>query len=149
MKAPAQLLNKLTCLFTLWSDLVETLSTEDLSRHLGNLRSNSIGEQLWCVGGARESYGSALLEDSDFCWLCSYPFENAESYVQLAAYLNLWEQKISDFLKSNPDLSDNQFELIFDLLTHEAQHQGQLIRYIYGEGLPVPESWQSWWALDA
>ena len=29
-----------------------------------------------------------------------------------------------------------------DLLEHEAAHHGQLIRYLYGLDLPIPETWK-------
>jgi hypothetical protein len=38
-------------------------------------------------------------------------------------------------------LSDRQLELGFDLLEHEIQHHGQLIRYVYGNKLSFPSSW--------
>ena len=38
-------------------------------------------------------------------------------------------------------LSDRQLELGFDLLEHEIQHHGQLIRYVYGNRLSFPSSW--------
>ena len=34
------------------------------------------------------------------------------------------------------------------LLEHEAAHQGQLIRYLYGLRLPIPLSWKERYALD-
>ncbi|MBK8233243.1 MAG: hypothetical protein IPK72_22375 [Candidatus Eisenbacteria bacterium] len=33
-------------------------------------------------------------------------------------------------------------ELALDLLEHEVQHHGQLIRFVYGNGLTFPESWK-------
>jgi hypothetical protein len=39
------------------------------------------------------------------------------------------------------DLTDVQAELAFDLLEHEIQHHGQLIRFVYGNGQTFPESW--------
>jgi hypothetical protein len=39
------------------------------------------------------------------------------------------------------DLTDVQIELAFDLLEHEIQHHGQLIRFVYGNGLTFPDSW--------
>ena len=39
------------------------------------------------------------------------------------------------------ELSDRQLALAFDLLEHEVQHHGQLIRYVYGNSLTFPESW--------
>ena len=39
------------------------------------------------------------------------------------------------------DLSDAQVELAFGLLEHEVQHHGQLIRFVYGNKLSFPDSW--------
>lgn len=33
-------------------------------------------------------------------------------------------------------------------LEHEAAHQGQLIRYLYGLRLAIPESWRKRYALS-
>jgi len=38
--------------------------------------------------------------------------------------------------------------LALDLLEHEAAHQGQLIRYLYGLALPIPASWKRRYALE-
>ena len=38
-------------------------------------------------------------------------------------------------------LSDMQVDLAFELLEHEVQHHGQLIRYVYATGLTFPVSW--------
>lgn len=35
-----------------------------------------------------------------------------------------------------------------DLLEHETQHHGQLIRYIYALDIPRPPSWRERYALD-
>jgi hypothetical protein len=44
--------------------------------------------------------------------------------------------------------TDHQNQLMMDLLEHEAQHHGQLIRYLYGLRLPVPAGWKARYALD-
>ena len=38
--------------------------------------------------------------------------------------------------------------MLLALLEHEAQHQGQLIRYVYALDYTFPESWASRWALS-
>jgi len=38
--------------------------------------------------------------------------------------------------------------LLLDLFEHETQHQGQMIRYVYGLGLHFPKSWIDRWALE-
>jgi hypothetical protein len=43
---------------------------------------------------------------------------------------------------------DARVRLILDLLEHEAQHHGQLIRYLYGLNLEIPESWKTRYALE-
>ena len=44
----------------LYGDLVAALPAEALGLRLAELPSNSIGSQLWCVVGARESYVRAI-----------------------------------------------------------------------------------------
>lgn len=39
-------------------------------------------------------------------------------------------------------LGEAQVELAFGLLEHEVQHHGQLIRFVYGNGLAFPASWR-------
>jgi hypothetical protein len=36
---------------------------------------------------------------------------------------------------------------VLDLLEHEAQHHGQLIRYLYALKLAIPDSWKARYAL--
>jgi len=44
----------------LYRDLVDSLDEESLDRKLPGLPSNTMGSQLWCVVGARESYTNAI-----------------------------------------------------------------------------------------
>ena len=44
--------------------------------------------------------------------------------------------------------TDAREHLLLDLLEHETQHQGQLIRYVYALDRPFPESWATRWALE-
>jgi hypothetical protein len=39
--------------------LIEALPEEDLGRRFGD-KSNTLGAQMWCVVGARESYAKAI-----------------------------------------------------------------------------------------
>jgi hypothetical protein len=38
-------------------------------------------------------------------------------------------------------LTEVQIDLAFNLLEHEIQHHGQLIRFVYANKLTFPESW--------
>ncbi len=92
----------------LFRELVASIAEPVLAECLPGLPSNSIGAQLWCVVGARESYGRAI--------------EAGEWSAATCA-------------------------LALDCLEHEASHQGQLIRYLYGLDLEIPPGWQDRYAL--
>lgn len=51
---------KLERSFKLYEDLIEFLSEDTLSKKLPGLPSNELGQQLWCVVGARNSYLKVL-----------------------------------------------------------------------------------------
>ncbi|HEY8171290.1 MAG TPA: hypothetical protein VIH24_09380, partial [Candidatus Limnocylindria bacterium] len=58
--------------FGLYRDLVPLLDRAVLSSRLGALPSNTVGAQLWCVVGARESYARAIVAGTwagFSCWL--------------------------------------------------------------------------------
>ncbi len=52
----SMLQERLKLSFDLYSELVEHLNEASMSLKLAELPSNTIGDQLWCVVGARESY---------------------------------------------------------------------------------------------
>lgn len=142
----APLLDRLTKIFDQWYDLVETLTEEELSLHLGTLRSNSIGEQLWCLGGCRESTLASLAEDTSFSWRCSFQGSTRDP-AALSGYLRKQGEAVLALLRSDLAWTENQHGLVLDLLAHEFQHQGQMIRYLYGNDLSIPPSWQDFWHL--
>jgi hypothetical protein len=92
----------------LYTDLADTLTPEMFGSRLGDLPSNTIADQLWCVVGARESYARAARDGG---------------WKGFASSLNLES-------------------------AHETQHHGQLIRCLYGLGIPRPASWRERYALD-
>ena len=46
--------------FNLTSDLYNSIEENNLKSKISNLPSNSIGNQAWCIIGARESYFKAI-----------------------------------------------------------------------------------------
>lgn len=132
---------------TMWNELMEGLGDGCLDLRLGGLRSNTIGQQLWCLGGCRESNLAALREDRPFSWRCSYDGTTSD-HEPLVAYVTGQGAAVLAFLAANPDLSPTRAKLALGLLAHEFQHQGQMIRYLYGNGLAIPASWRSYWALE-
>ncbi len=130
----------------LWLDLVDALSPEQLGSRLANLPSNTIGGQLWCVLGARESYPRAARarEWQGF----TSPLEH-ERMTDAAAVRDAFAATARDVTAWLAELdSDDDHRYALALLEHETQHHGQLIRYLYGLGIDRPESWQRQYALD-
>ncbi|QDT96043.1 hypothetical protein [Gimesia aquarii] len=132
--------------FTLYRDLIESIEESTLSSKLARLPSNTLGLQLWCVIGARESFSKAIQANQWSGFSCS--LENTDNKVSVAEALHRSESAVSEALETIAEFSDVQNRLIIDLLEHEAAHHGQLIRYLYGLKLTIPASWKSKYALD-
>jgi hypothetical protein len=123
--------------FVLTADLVDHLDEVSLSADLPNLPSNRISGQLWCIVGARESYCAAIESGEWQGFSCSLTTPDAK--VAALAALRSSAERLSGIEFNG--LSERQLELGFDLLEHEIQHHGQLIRYVYGNRLSFPSSW--------
>lgn len=116
------------------------ISDESLTLKIHNTPSNTIGEQAWCIIGARESFLKALKKG---CWdgfSCSLSDCTDKKLI-----VNKLERTAADlrvFLKEGDSRSLN-LDVIIDLLEHEVQHHGQLIRYSYSNKLGFPRSWNT------
>ncbi len=131
--------------FSLYHDLIESVDETVLGSKLPLLPSNTLGLQLWCVVGARESYSQAIKANQWVGFTCS--LETASLKTPVAEALSRSAHAVSDVLKSIETYTDVQNRLIIDLLEHEAAHHGQLIRYLYALQLSIPTSWKSRYAL--
>jgi hypothetical protein len=123
--------------FKLTHDLVAHLDEPSLGLDLPNLPSNRIADQLWCIVGARESYTRAIAAGGWQGFSCSLTTPRVKESVLVvleATHKSLGEINFAD-------LNDAQLDLAFDLLEHEVQHHGQLIRFVYANGLGFPGSW--------
>lgn len=128
--------------FALFHELADALPDDIFDRHLGELKSNSIGEQLWCVVGTRESYARALEVGEFSGWACSLTASTADVIRPgLEASAELVQEQVTG------DLGEEQQDLALQLLEHEAQHMGQLLRYLFGLELEIPDGWRSYFAL--
>jgi hypothetical protein len=116
---------------------VAHLEEESLALDLPNLPSNQIAGQLWCVVGARESYLKALEHGSWQGFSCSLKAPRVKESVLEA--LEATHQCLGEI--DFTDFTDTQIDLAFALLEHEVQHHGQLIRFVYGNKLTFPGSW--------
>ena len=133
-----QMLKKrLMCAFQLTHELVTYLDEAALGLDLPGLPSNRISGQLWCIVGARESYLTAIQTGGWQGFWCSLQEPQVKQAV-LAA-LEATQQQLGelDFM----DFTQAQLEFAFALLEHEVQHHGQLIRFVYGNRLTFPTSW--------
>lgn len=110
---------------------------ESLALDLPNLPSNQISGQLWCVVGARESYLKALKAGGWQGFSCSLKTPCLKQLVLEALEATRQQLGEIDFA----GFTDVQTDLAFALLEHEVQHHGQLIRFVYGNNLTFPTSW--------
>lgn len=133
---------------TLYLDLVDALTAELLGSRLADLPSDTVGHQLWCVLGARESYPRAARAGE---WQGFTSPVTAEQTTDAAALRAAFVQTSSDVDEwiAGLDAGDEaSFTYALALLEHETQHHGQLIRFQYGLGIDRPHSWQQQYALD-
>ena len=131
--------------FTLYRDLAGSMDAGVLGSKLPGLPSNTVGLQLWCVVGARESYTRAIKAGQWSGFSCS--LASVADKAPVADALCRSAESLSEILEGIDFFTDAQHRLMIDLLEHEAAHQGQLIRYLYGLRLPIPDSWKSRHAL--
>jgi len=123
--------------FRLTSDLAAHLDESCLGHDLPGLPSNRIAGQLWCIVGARESYLKAIKSGAWQGFVCSLETPRLKEAVLTVLEDTCKRLREIDFT----NLSDAQTELAIALLEHEVQHHGQLIRFVYGNGLTFPDSW--------
>lgn len=131
--------------FGLYRDLAESIDDAVLASRLPGIASNTVGLQLWCVVGARESYARAIKAGEWSGFSCSLNAPTQKDPV--AEALRQSTKAVTSALHDIDSFTDAQNGLMLDLLEHEAAHQGQLIRYLYGLRLPIPDSWKARFAL--
>lgn len=133
------LMNRLDRAFRLTHDLVTHLDNASLQLDLPGLPSNRIAGQMWCIIGARESYIRAMQAGAWQGFGCSLAVP-----LDRAAVLSALEQTHARLARLNiAQWTDDRLSLAVDLLEHEVQHHGQLIRFVYANRLSFPESWKN------
>lgn len=145
MSLPSVIVSRLDRSFALFRDFADSLNDSSLAEKLPGLPSNAIGLQLWCVVGARESYARAIRSGSWAGFACSLASPMKKEPVLEALGRSAGE--VRHVLDGIERFSETQQGLILDLIEHEASHQGQLIRYLYGLRLAIPDSWRARYAL--
>jgi hypothetical protein len=132
----------------LYDDLVSEIPEAALSMKLPGIPSNTIGAQLWCVVGARESYARAVEKGTWSGFSCSLTSEGSRNKVAVQAALSNSAAVVLSKLAQLESYHDDRTHFVVNLLEHEAAHHGQLIRYLYGLKLPIPAVWKARYALD-
>ena len=133
---------------TLYLDLIDALTPELLASRLADLPSDTIGHQLWCVLGARESYPRAARAGQWQGFTSPVPADGSTDAASLRSAFESTASDVDDWVGSGALNDEESFTYALALLEHETQHHGQLIRYLYGLGIPRPASWQRQYALD-
>ena len=108
--------------------------------------SNSVGSQLWCVVGARESFARAIAVGEWSGFDCSLASKDRQDRAAVLAALERASRQVLDVM-SAVEWTPERDDLLLTLLEHEYQHQGQLIRYGYAVPLRFPPSWKDKWGL--
>ncbi|MNT44710.1 hypothetical protein D3C72_1812500 [compost metagenome] len=143
-----QLKNRLSRSNVLYTDLLSHVPESLLGSKLADLPSNTIGQQLWCVIGARNSYLKAAAAGAWQGFACPLAWEKTTDANAVRTELVSTGQQVELFLEKAEELSEPAVKFLLDLLEHEAQHHGQLARYLYGLKVGVPESWKSRYNFD-
>ncbi len=119
-------------------DFYHHIREEHLELKISELPSNTIGEQAYCLIGARESYLNALVKGQWIGFSCSLTSTTDKSII--LSKLLATQANIENYLQEN-SLSEMSYPFLFDLLEHEVQHHGQLIRFAYANKIGFPKSW--------
>ena len=135
--------DRLASALELTEDLADGLDEDAFSRSLRE-PSNTIWDQIWCVVGARESYARAIEAGAWVGFSCSLSGDDRGSRDKVIEALGSSHRAV---VAAIDESNDDRAPLVLDLLLHETQHQGQLIRYVYGLGLEFPTSWKKRWNL--
>lgn len=140
------LIERLKKSFAIYNELAAHLEETSLKSKLATLPSNTIGHQLWCVVGARESYTKGIQKGHWDGFSCSLKVTDKKKEVAEALVMSA--DLALDIFNRVSNFSETQEKLAFDLLEHEVQHQGQLIRYLYGLRLGIPRGLKERYHLD-
>lgn len=122
----------------LTDDFYNHINEGCLTLKISDVPSNTMGEQAYCIIGARESYLKALKKGHWVGFDCS--LIDSDDKPLINSKLEETHANIERFLLET-SIDNITSNLLFDLLEHEVQHHGQLIRYAYANKINFPKSW--------
>src|SRR5688572_10389031 len=137
---------RLESVFGLYDELVASLHETQLRQSLP-VPSNPIGMQLWCVVSARETWARAMHTGAWGPFECSIAsFQDTQDPEVVAGALAASASAFREAALAAPaDETRTDFKL--GLLEHEAQHLGQILRYLLGLEIEPPPGWKTRFAL--
>ncbi|GEN50750.1 hypothetical protein [Alkalibacterium pelagium] len=134
-----QLINRIKQSLQLTDEFYLFINEECLKMKIPDAPSNTIGEQAYCIIGARESYLKALIEGKWLGFDCSLTeIDNKNVVVEAMTHTR---NDLNNFIDRTA-ISLLDLDLLIDLHEHEVQHHGQLIRYAYANEITFPVSWK-------
>ena len=143
-----QLRSRLETSNKLYLDLVSHIPEALLASKLPDLPSNTIGAQVWCVLGARNSYLIAAQAGGWQGFKSPLDGNKTSDAKAVTEVLLSTGKQVDAYLSESTELSESAVKFLLDLLEHEAQHHGQLARYLYGLKVGVPQSWKDRYHFD-
>lgn len=132
----------------LYLDFVDTIPAAHLVSRLPGLPSDTVGHQLWCVLGARESFPRAARAGEWQGFSSPIDRDGSSDAAGVRAAFVQTAADVDDWVAGIDAADEDSWRYALALLEHETMHQGQLIRYLYGLGIDRPHTWQQQYALD-
>lgn len=127
--------------FNSYCDLINQVDGAAIEERIAAPKHKSLGEHLWCVVGARESYAKAIETGEWSGFGCSMTTFEHEDFVEKLASSS---KAVLDALDGVDNWTPERDDLLLTLAEHETMHEGQVIRHAYGMGRTLPPSWK--WA---
>lgn len=123
--------------FAAYDEIVSSCSDETLQTKLDVPKHKSLGEHLWCIVGARESYAAAIEAGKWNGFSCSL-----QQFAQADFSFKIKESasKVLFTLSAVEDWTETRTDLLLALNEHEVMHEGQIIRHMHGLGYDIPGS---------
>ena len=95
------IINRIQERFQSYTDLVQSTAPEDFAKKPDVAKSKSLGEHLWCVVGARESYTKALEAGSWQGFACSLQaLEKPDIEAALKSSAESFQNAIQELVRS-------------------------------------------------
>ncbi|MFT5208701.1 MAG: hypothetical protein ACI9CE_000415 [Flavobacterium sp.] len=131
------LVDSLTSRFESYNDLTSETNDNELGKKLDILKHKSLGEHLWCVIGARESYARAIEAGSWMGFNCSLQDFSHNSFKDKVSSSSI---EVLEAINNVTVWTKAREALLITLAEHEVMHEGQIIRHLYGLEHKIPES---------